>query len=175
MDAVTLIGRASLIILCSYFTYSLLTSPRPFIFIDYANLFIHEGGHFLFTFLGQFLYMLGGSMVQIVLPCGFFVYFLIKKSFFASSVMLFWIADNIINVSVYMKDAIAMQLPLLGGASIHDWNWIFGQLNLLPASVVIGSVFFYLGVFCAFASIIAMILFTLSDLRMFYHSPHSLN
>src|SRR3712207_7366884 len=34
--------------------------------------------------------------------------------------------------SVYAGDAVAMQLPLLGGDdSMHDWNWMLDELGLL--------------------------------------------
>jgi hypothetical protein len=117
----------------------------------------------IFLAFGQFISILGGSLFQILVPCGFFGYFWLRKEWFASSVMLFWIADNIINVSVYMKDASEMKLPLPVAGSIHDWNWIFGYLGLLSSAKLIGTVFFSFGAFLSILSIVAMVYFTLAD------------
>jgi len=161
---VTTLGRILLILLFTYFAFELLTTPAHWIFLDNANLFIHEGGHLVFMLFGQFIYILGGSFMQIALPCAFFVYFLRKKNYFSTSTVLFWIADNIINVSVYMKDAQLMQLPLLGGeSSIHDWNWLFSHMGLLQYSNFIGGTFFFIGTLGLILGIIGMTIFTAYD------------
>jgi hypothetical protein len=158
------LGRTLLIFLFLYFTYQLLSTQQHWIFFDFANLLIHEAGHLIFSFFGQFIYILGGSFMQIAIPCTFFVYFLRRKEFFSTSVMLFWISDNVINVSIYMKDAQTMQLPLLGGdSSIHDWNWLFNHMGLLGTSNIIGNVFFFLGVLFLLTSLAGMIFFTAVD------------
>ncbi|MFN2493444.1 MAG: hypothetical protein ABR501_11245 [Pyrinomonadaceae bacterium] len=44
------------------------------------------------------------------------------------------------NVSVYAGDAVALQLPLLGGeGSMHDWNYMLGYLGLLDSTKQIGG------------------------------------
>ncbi len=58
------------------------------------------------------------------------------------SVVLFWLGQNFINVSRYVKDAQAMNLPLVsigGGDSIHDWNYILLKMNLLRHDRAIGN------------------------------------
>jgi hypothetical protein len=151
-----------LILLVIYFSFHLIFDSKPWIFLDFLNLFIHEAGHLLFTAFGQFISILGGSLFQILFPFSFFIYFLIKKDYFASSFIIFWIADNIINVSVYMRDAIPMALPLLGGdGTIHDWNYLFVSLGLLSKSQLIGTSFYIIGVVLILVSIIGMILFAL--------------
>ncbi len=159
-----IIGKTLLIILVSFFTYQLLSSPTPFIFIDNLNLLIHEAGHLIFFFFGQFIDVLAGSVFQILIPCLFFFYFFKRKEYFSLSFVLFWIADNIINVSVYMKDAVPMSLPLLGGDNVfHDWNYLFTVMHLLPISFFIGQGFYILGILLLLTSIIGMIFFTIKD------------
>ncbi len=156
-------GRFLLFILFIFFSFKLLFTPQPWIVLDGANLLFHEAGHLIFLPFGQFAHMIGGSLFQILLPCIFLFYFLYRYNFFASSVILFWIGDNIINVSVYMKDAQAMQLPLLIEGTFHDWNWIFSQLGILWASNIVGGIFYYVGAICLIISLTGMVLFILVD------------
>lgn len=156
--SLSMIGRILLIFLCLFFSYQLLSSPTPWIFLDNLNLLIHEAGHFITWPFGEFIHILGGSLFQILFPCCFFVYFFRRRDYFSASFILFWIADNIINVSIYMRDAQVMQLPLLGGDGvIHDWNWLFTSMGILSYTQLIGTTFFVLGVICLFASIIGMV------------------
>lgn len=104
------------------------------------------------------MHVLGGSLFQIIFPFCFFLYFFQRKEYFSVAVMLFWVADNIINVSVYMRDAQAMQLLLLGGGeTIHDWHWLFTRTGLLPHTQIIANVVFFLGVICLLGSIVGLI------------------
>jgi len=158
-------GRVFLILLMLLFSFQLVSSPTPFIFIDYFNLLIHEAGHFISWPFGEFLDTLAGSAFQVFIPSLFLFYFLRRKEYFSVFTVLFWVADNIINVAVYMKDSIPMNLPLLGGDNVfHDWNYLFTALHLLPASYFIGQGFFVLGEVLLIISILALIYITVKDL-----------
>jgi hypothetical protein len=143
-----------LLLLIGYWSYYLLTVPMPWIFIDGVNLLFHEAGHILFSLFGQFLYVLGGSLTQILIPLGIGMYFLCTRQFLAATFGLFWLGDNFINVSVYIKDSRAMILPLIGGdTSGHDWHWLLTTLHLLPYDQQIGGVVWLLGALCLLTSI----------------------
>ena len=121
-------------ILISYFTYIMFTmKPYPWIILDNVNLLIHEAGHLIISFLkNEFLTTLAGSLFQITLPVIFLVYFLIKKELDGIAFCVFWLGDNLINVGIYMKDAVYKMLPLLKEGLKHDWEYIFfeiGQTN----------------------------------------------
>src|SRR6266550_3390997 len=90
------------------FDFQLLSNPQPWIFIDGANLLFHEAGHLIFSPFGQFLHILGGSLIQCLLPVVITFYFMKSKQYFSSAFGVFWLGDNVINVSVYMKDARTM-------------------------------------------------------------------
>ena len=97
-------------------------------------------------FFGDFLHILGGSFFQVVFPFVFVLYFYFREDYFSSSILLFWVGQNLINVSVYAGDAIAMQLPLLGGDGVvHDWNWLLSATGLLKYTSAISSLFFVSG------------------------------
>ena len=126
-----------------YFIYYCFTYTE-WHFIDNVNLIIHEAGHTLFMFFGDFFHILGGSFFQIAFPFLFVIYFYKRKEYLSISLLLFWIGQNIINVSVYVSDANVMQLPLIGGE--HDWNNILQMTGLLDHAEIIGSSMFAFGV-----------------------------
>jgi hypothetical protein len=78
---------------------------------------------------------------------GLFVgYFCYRRQFYSAALVLFWVGESILNVSVYAADSIAQQLPLLGGQdSVHDWNYMLSALNLLPKTAAIAGVIRLLG------------------------------
>ncbi len=118
-----------------------------FTFIDYINLLIHEGGHGIFKIFGKFIYTLGGTLMQIIIPGMFVVFYLIKKKRFGAQLFLVWLGENLINISVYAADAQARRLPLLGGNRVyHDWNWLLGETGLLEYDYVLWYFFFGLGI-----------------------------
>lgn len=162
--SISILGQWLLILILSYFAFQLLTHPSPWILIDSVNLLIHEAGHLIFFPFGQLMHMIGGTVFQLLIPCIFLVYFLNKREYFSTFVQVFWVANNLINISVYIKDAKTMQLPLLIEGSVHDWNWILTELNLMQYSEAFGNVFFILGAATLIISFGGMMFFTLAQL-----------
>lgn len=116
--------------------------PYQWHLIDGVNLVIHEAGHLVFSPLGEFLMIAGGSLFQAIMPALFVGYFWYNSKYYSAALVLFWVGESLLNVSVYAGDSLALQLPLLGGGdSIHDWNYLLTSLNLLPAtSKVAGAI-----------------------------------
>jgi hypothetical protein len=74
------------------------------------------------------------------MPALFVGYFWYHRKFYSAALVLFWVGESILNVSVYAGDSLALQLPLLGGQdSVHDWNYMLSSLNLLPATAKIAA------------------------------------
>ena len=120
--------------------------PYQWHFIDGVNLIIHEAGHFIFGFFGEFIMIGGGSLFQVIMPALFVGYFWYNEKYYSAALVLFWVGESILNVSVYAGDAVALQLPLLGGQdSVHDWNYLLSSLNLLPATAKIAGAIRLLG------------------------------
>ncbi|MBY0376647.1 hypothetical protein K2P96_01610, partial [Patescibacteria group bacterium] len=115
-------------------------------FVDAVDLVLHEAGHTIFSFFGQFIYVFAGSFFQIAFPIVFVYYFYLRRQYFSASLMLFWVGQNIVNVSVYAADAVATQLPLLGGdTSGHDWHYLLSQLHALQYTTEVSSVMLFVG------------------------------
>ncbi len=118
----------------------MLSILRMFTFLP-----IHEAGHLLFRFFGRTLNILGGSFWQIVFPLLWFGVALRQKSHVAWFA-LFWVGENIMDVSLYIRDAPLRQLPLLGGhKSGHDWYNLLSDWNMLGSAESMADIFFYGG------------------------------
>ncbi|HEX8492588.1 MAG TPA: hypothetical protein VF658_07080 [Pyrinomonadaceae bacterium] len=115
----------------AYFLWAAL-HPLEWRLIDNVNLVIHEAGHIFFMPFGQFLMIAGGSLLQLIIPAIFALYFYYHGKSYSCALVLLWVGESLLNVSVYAGDAVSMQLPLLGGKdSIHDWNYMLDELNWL--------------------------------------------
>lgn len=120
-----------------------------FLFIDYLNLLIHEGGHGVFKIFGGFIYTLGGTLMQIIIPSMFVVYYFLTKKKFLTQIFLIWLGENFFNISVYASDARSKKLPLLGGNKVyHDWNYLLSKTGLLEYDLLIGKIFIALRLIC---------------------------
>lgn len=105
-------------------------------FLHNVNLPFHEFGHVLFSPLGDFMMILGGSLFQVMMPLGLMLVFILQRhDNFAASIMLWWSGQNFIDVSPYIADAPYRSLPLISGMSesAHDWG------NLLSMTGSINS------------------------------------
>lgn len=148
-DAPKLIALAVAVAYTIFYTYT----KQSWHFIDNVDLLIHEAGHVIFGFFPDLATAFMGSGFQILVPLIFAGYFFLRRDTFAMSIMLLWAAMNCINVSVYAGDAIAMELPLLGGE--HDWNYILSTLDILKYTPKVALGFEFLG-YLFFLSAIAV-------------------
>jgi hypothetical protein len=126
-------------------------------FLDRVDLVAHEAGHLLFGYFGEFMLVIGGTLGQILVPAGFAAYFAARRELFSSSVAIYWIGQNLLNISVYVKDAATMELPLVnigGGEGVHDWNWLLLKFNLLAFDQTIGNVVYGVGVLILAVSVV---------------------
>jgi hypothetical protein len=118
-----------------------------FTFIDYINLLIHEGGHGIFKIFGKYIYTLGGSLMQVLIPSMFIVFYLIKQRRIGVQIFMIWLGENLFNISVYAADARTIALPLLGGHKVyHDWNYLLSEINMLDYDQTFGTIFFGTGI-----------------------------
>jgi hypothetical protein len=147
----------------TYFLYYASTSVE-WHFIDSVNLIFHEAGHAIFFFLGQFGTIAMGSGFQILIPLLIASYFFYTEQRLSAAICLLWTGQNLINVSVYAGDAIAMRLPLLGGDSvIHDWSYMLSTLHVLSWTPAIAMTLYALGIMLIGCSIPLAFLFAARD------------
>jgi hypothetical protein len=92
------------------------------------NLVFHEAGHWIFGILGiRFITVAGVTLMQLLLPSiclGNFVF--IQKSPVGSAFCLFWVGENLMEVSWYMADAKVQALILITGMSGREGGDMIG-------------------------------------------------
>jgi hypothetical protein len=138
-----------------YFIRCIFFNDDHWCFIDGANLVIHELGHFLFLPFGQFIYVLGGSLFQIIVPLAAVLYFYRTDQRFSGALTLFWLGESIVNVSIYARDAVVRQLPLItGDIDSHDWHYLLSELGWLSHTEIVANAIFGIGVGVTVAAII---------------------
>lgn len=149
----------SSIILLPIVVYFSINSDM-FHFIDYLNLLIHEGGHGVFSFFGRFIYTLGGTLAQIIIPGMFVVYYWNVRKKILTQIFLVWLGENFLNISIYAADAMERKLPLLGGNKVyHDWTYLLNETGLILYSKEVGLVFYTIGILLFALAISAPMLF----------------
>lgn len=151
-------GRALVYIGLIVWGISLIATPMERFydsgwFIHNVNLAFHEAGHTIFRVFGHFIYVLGGSLGQVLVPLICLFVLLIKtRDPFGASICMWWAGENLMDVAVYVNDARALALPLIGGIigfedpSFHDWHVILDELNMLHYDRRIASALYGTGI-----------------------------
>ncbi len=120
-----------------------------YLFIDCANLVVHEGGHLLFRWFGPTLCLWGGTILQWLVPLLLAAYFFRERQLAAFVFCSFFFFENWLYTATYMADARAMVLPLVTTGDPdyveHDWNTIFTSLGVLPYDTRIAAVINFMG------------------------------
>jgi hypothetical protein len=156
--------KAGLILVVGFYGVACAVNPKTYRFLDRVDLVFHEAGHLIFGVFGEFIGILGGSLMQILIPAIVTGYFILYNQRWSGMVTLFWVGQSLFNVSVYVKDARAQALPLLGGEDVlHDWNWLLGRLHLLRWDQAIGVLIYIAGLLAVVASVVGGLYFSLED------------
>ncbi|HRI47309.1 MAG TPA: hypothetical protein PK559_09425 [Ignavibacteriaceae bacterium] len=113
--------------------------------IDNFHLIVHEAGHLVFMFFGNFIHALGGTLMQLIIPVllGFYFFSAKMQYLLQSSIVL--LGHSFFNIAVYVSDARARRLPLLGNGK-HDRYYLLGELGLRDSDIEIGIMFFAIGI-----------------------------
>jgi hypothetical protein len=141
-----------------------LSGHGGFLFIDSANLVVHEGGHNLFGWFGPRLGLWGGTLLQWLVPFLLAAYFFRQRQVAGFVFSLFFFFENWLYTATYMADARAQVLPLVttGDPDFveHDFHAIFTQLGVLNYDTTIAAVLRVLG-WCGMLGCVAWLAFRL--------------
>ena len=102
--------------------------------LDTINLYIHEAGHLFLSLFGRFINILGGSLVQILIPLALLIVTW-RQNPGQTIYPAFWLGESMVNVSVYIQDAPFRKLRLIGKGLIHDWWWLLNGNEAISASL----------------------------------------
>lgn len=121
-----------------------LTDLNGAFMLHSVHLVFHEAGHVIFGFFGnEFMTVLGGSLLQVLMPFIWFVAALTwGKDAFAGALCLWLMGHSLVDVAPYINDARSLQMTLIGGVTGrevegHDWEFILTDLKLLHRDVFI--------------------------------------
>jgi hypothetical protein len=148
-DPVPKVALVAWLIFYSLFLYQAARGQGILLLMDGVFVPIHEGGHLLFRFFGEFESVAGGTILQLLVPILLASYFLFHRQAQGVTFCLFFMFEQFLPISTYMADARAQDLPLLtiGDAEdvIHDWNYLFGKLGVLDHDTQIAGFVRFLG------------------------------
>jgi hypothetical protein len=133
----------------SLFLYQLARGTGLLLLMDGVFVPIHEGGHLLFRFFGQFVMVAGGTFLQLFVPVALATYFFFQRQTQGVAFCMFFFFEQFLPIATYMADARAQDLPLLtvGDAEyvIHDWNYLFSRLGVLDHDIQIAGAVRFIG------------------------------
>lgn len=130
------------------YSYPLLLSPF-FFFIDNFLLIIHEAGHTFFGFFGnRFLAILGGTLLEILLPLSIFFFGWWNFKRIIAQLGLLLTAFAWIESSAYAADAVARKMPLIGNLpkSSHDFYNLFMMNGSLDGHMTYAWIMYWIGI-----------------------------
>jgi hypothetical protein len=127
-------------------------------FLHLPDLVFHEAGHIIFSPFGRFLTVLGGSLMQVLVPVVAAIAFVRQQDPFSAAICGWWAGQNLIDLAPYIADARALQLILLGGhtgAEVegHDWEYILTQLRVTHLDHQIGMTAYAIGLLIMIGSL----------------------
>lgn len=116
-----------------------------FLFLDYANLAIHEAGHPLFGIFagsedegfGYTLAVLGGTLLELIAPLACAATFFFRREPAGVAFSLFWFFENLPYIGHYMATARTLDIQLVGFGE-HDWEILFTRWSILAHDQQIG-------------------------------------
>jgi len=140
-DGFAPVSRAATLGWCAAFAAFLVNASLDtdgFLFIDHANLMIHEAGHAVFGWAGYYTQILGGTIAQILVPLGCVLFFVRRGETTAVAATTFWGFENLLYIATYMGDARRSALPLVGSDE-SDWTILLTHWGLLQQDTAIAA------------------------------------
>ncbi len=156
-----------IVVAVAFFLYFVgyINDPLNNFLMNNINLVFHEAGHTLAIFLGQFIYVLAGSVFQVMVPLflvGYFAWY--RLELFSGSLLMYWLGSAIVSVGIYAADGKLRALPLItGDPDTHDWFYLFSTAGLLDHAEGIGFAIKAFGILVIFAAAVASFYFAAKE------------
>ena len=156
------LGRLGVIAAVAIWSLTLVTAPMDDVggsFLHLINLVFHEAGHIIFSPFGRFMTILGGSLMQVLVPivCALTLYFQ-NEDRFGAALCAWWAGENLLDLAPYINDARALNLILLGGPANavegHDWEAILTSLGWLHLDHTLANAAHFAGASIMWAALV---------------------
>ncbi|MBX3182386.1 MAG: hypothetical protein KIT72_08945 [Polyangiaceae bacterium] len=136
-------ARGALALYLAYAGVRHLADPLYRSWFAGLTLGLHELGHIVFAPFGRTWMLLGGSLMQLIVPAVVAVYLLVRqRDWFGIWVGQAWLAFSAWEVATYVEDANKERLPLVSfsGRYEHDWSMLLTDWRLLNSCDTIATV-----------------------------------
>ena len=102
---------------------------------------VHEFGHLLFGFFGEFMTVAGGSLNQLLIPIGAGALLYHYRDYFGIAVAGAWLSSSLLDLARYIGDARAQELDLVGFGEDpqHDWWYLLSRFHATAADTRIAA------------------------------------
>jgi hypothetical protein len=147
--------RALLLAYLAYISFESLIDPEYWTIFSGITLGVHEAGHVMFSVFGELMEVAGGSITQLAAPLAVALLFLGQREYFGISVALAWLSMSLANLAIYIGDARAQELPLVGlsGDPMHDWHYLLGRFGMLGDDVALARLTSFLAAITLIAAV----------------------
>ncbi len=136
-------ARLALLAYLAYAGVRHLLEPMYRSWFGGITLAFHEAGHMIFAGLGNTMMLLGGSIMQVLVPLVAAVYLLVRQGdYFGFGVGACWLSYALWELALYIWDAAREELPLVGFSDDpqHDWGTLLTQWGILNSCDTIAFV-----------------------------------
>ena len=156
-----MIGRAALLAVLAAWTLSFAVAGQGAAaqsVLHLPNLVFHEAGHVIFSLFGQFMTVLGGSLLQVAVPLIIAGAFLRQGDRLGAVVGAWWAGQNLVDLAPYIADARRLEMTLLGGrtgAEVegHDWEYLLTEMGWLHLDQRLGTAAHIIGLTAMIAAV----------------------
>ncbi len=111
--------------------------------IDLVFLPIHEGGHLIFRWFGDWLHIAGGTLLQLFVPLALAVYFYFRRQLAGTAFCAFFLFEQFLPIATYMADSRSQVLSYVTVGdpefAVHDWFWMLSRLGVLEHDTQIAA------------------------------------
>lgn len=119
-------------------------------FLHGPLLIFHEAGHVIFRLFGEWMAVLGGTLMQLLMPAVMAVALLWRnRDPFGAALALWLLGVSLLDVAPYVHDALQPQLLLLNGsvgdAGGHDWIVLLDSIGWRARAPLLGALIHRLG------------------------------
>src|SRR5260221_5433299 len=106
--------------------------------LDNLHLPIHEGGHLLFSWVGEKPELWGGTILQLFVPALLAATFIVRGDLLRTTFCAAGFFHSLTGVATYMMEALEREPTLVtacGGDAEHDFVHILSVLGVLPHAI----------------------------------------
>jgi hypothetical protein len=109
---------------------ALTVTPDHWSAMDSVNVMVHEAGHFFAGVNGGAVALLGGTVLQLLLPLALTAYCTVKDDEHAASLGVWWVGQSYLTLSTYMTNGIPASLPV-SASGADDWSALFVRWDVV--------------------------------------------